>query len=74
MDTRFNLLQCFFQRDALKSVQALSPTERIFAYFMRNAAVAGSPIAVVQHSPHGLAIITKVRNVLAALHTRNSAS
>ena len=63
---RFNILKCFFSDASLASLQALEPCERVFAYWMRKAAVAGYPVAATQFHTLAMPVLRKIRGALDA--------
>ena len=61
----FGFIKTFFQDESLAALKDLTPDERVFIYHMRNAAVAGIPIAVNQYSRNG-------KHMLKLVHQRIS--
>ena len=49
---RYGILETFFHDTAFKALNDLEPCERLFAYFMSNAAICGYPITVTQFCPY----------------------
>lgn len=65
---KYSILESFFVKDSIRALNELSPEERLFVYYMRNAAVCGHPLALIQLSPFP-GVLDKIYNMIKYIET-----